>query len=210
LRDPTRVLGKDDFLKLLTVQLQHQDPLSPMQNEEFIAQLAQFSSLEQLENINTNLQDGIDLDLILTQVLNNTAAAGLIGKTVVADGTQAYLDESGSSEINFDLASTAHHAVIRIKDESGVVVRTITEHDLEVGRNTVVWDGKDDDGQSRSQGTYTVTVEAYDHQDNAVDVTPLVVGLVTGVRFNDGEAQVLVGDLEIGIADIREILAETG
>ncbi len=207
-RDPTRTLGKDDFLTLLTVQLQNQDPMSPVDNADFIAQLAQFSSLEQLENINTNLQNGIDLDLLLTQVLNNTAAAGLIGKTIVAEGGEVYLNESGSSEIAFDLASAADHVVIRITDESGVVVQTLRQDDLGEGRNHVTWDGEDALGHRRSEGTYSVEVEAYDAEDNPIDVTPLLVGEITGVRFDDGEARLLVAGLELGIGEIVEILAQ--
>lgn len=208
LRDPTRTLGKDDFLRLLTVQLQHQDPMSPVENEDFIAQLAQFSSLEQLENINSNLQNGIDLDLILTQVLNNTAAAGLIGKTVIAEGGAVYLDDAGSSDINFDLASATHHVVVRITDESGAVVKTLRQEDLAAGRNRVTWNGEDESGNRRSEGTYHVEIEAYDAQDNQIDVTPLVVGEIAGVRFEGGEARLMVGGLELGIGEIIEILAQ--
>lgn len=207
-REATSELGKDDFLKLLTVQLQNQDPLSPVENEDFIAQLAQFSSLEQLENINANLQDSIDLDLILTQVLNNTAAAGLIGKTVVADGGKVHLAESGSSEIHFDLASDTDHVVIRITDESGAVIQTLRQDNLAAGRNKVEWNGDDSQGNRRSEGNYTIEIEAYDGQDNSIEVTPLLVGEITGVRFEDGEARLLVGGLELGIGEIHEILAQ--
>ena len=209
LRDPTRALGKDDFLRLLTVQLQHQDPLSPVENEDFIAQLAQFSSLEQLENINSNLQDGIDLDLILTQVLNNTAAAGLIGKTVIADGGAVHLDDSGSSEIHFDLASAADHVVIRITDETGAVVQTLRQDDVAAGRNHVTWNGEDAQGNRRPEGTYNVEIEAYDPQDNQIDVTPLLMGKITGVRFDGGEARLMVAGLELGIGEIIEIIAQS-
>ena len=208
LRDPTRALGKDDFLRLLTVQLQHQDPLSPVENEDFIAQLAQFSSLEQLESINSNLQDGIDLDLILTQVLNNTAAAGLIGKTVIADGGAVHLDESGSSDVHFDLASPADHVVIRITDETGALIQTLRESHLGEGRNRVTWNGEDAQGNRRSEGTYNVEIEAYDPEDNPIDVTPILVGEITGVRFDAGEARLLVAGLELGIGEIIEILAQ--
>jgi len=209
MRDPTSALGKDDFLRLLTTQLAHQDPLSPVENEDFIAQLAQFSSLEQLENINANLQSGIDLDLILTQVLNNTAAAGLIGKTVIADGSSVYLDESGSSEIHFDLDSAAHNVVIRITDESGTLIQTLTQGSMGEGRNTVAWDGEDTQGNRRSEGTYNVEIEAFDAQDNSIDVTSLLVGEITGVRFEGGEARLMVDGLELGIGQILEILAQT-
>jgi flagellar basal-body rod modification protein FlgD len=208
LTDSTRVLGKEDFLKLLTVQLQHQDPLSPVENEDFIAQLAQFSSLEQLENINSNLQDSIDLDLILTQVLNNTAAAGLIGKTVIAEGGDVYLGESESTDISFDLSSPADHVVIRIMDENGVLIQTLREDDLAVGRHDVAWNGEDTDGVRRSEGTYQVEIEAYDAEGDSVEVQQLMIGEITGVRFEDGEACLLIGELELGIGDVLEILAK--
>jgi flagellar basal-body rod modification protein FlgD len=208
-RDPSSVLGKDDFLRLLTVQLQHQDPLTPLDNEDLIAQLAQFSSLEQLENINSNLQNNMDLDLILTQVLNNTAAAGLIGKTVVAEGDQVALDSSGSTTIHFDLASDAKRVVVRILDEGGAVINTIEQQDLLQGRNEFTWDGKDSSGNSRGEGTYQVTIEAFDREGNPVDSRPLTIGQITGVKFEDGEARLMVHGIMVGIAEILEILAET-
>jgi flagellar basal-body rod modification protein FlgD len=207
-REPASELGKDDFLKLLTVQLQHQDPMTPMNNEDLIAQLAQFSSLEQLENINTNLQNNMDLDLILTQVLNNTAAAGLIDKVVAAQTDELHLDSSGSAQVSFDLASDAERVVVTIKDESGAVVRTIEAEDLIAGRNEITWDGKDNDGRTRSEGKYRFEVEAFDRNGEAVDTTSLVVGQVTGVRFVEGQPVLIVGGLEIPISEVLEIVGE--
>ena len=177
-----------------------------MDNQELIAQLAQFSSLEQLENINVNLEDSIDLDLILTQVLNNTAAAGLIGKMVTAQGSQVALDSSGTADIRFDLDSAAQTVEVTVLDEGGVAIRTYTLQGLDAGRNQVEWDGKDDEGRDRSEGTYSFTVEAYNTEGNAVDVTPIVFGRITGVKFEDGEAVLIAEDVEISISEILEIL----
>jgi flagellar basal-body rod modification protein FlgD len=207
-RDTSTELGRDEFLKLLTVQLQHQDPLSPLNNEDLIAQLAQFSSLEQLENINTNLQDNLDLDLILTQVLNNTAAAGLIDKSVVGQMDETELDSSGSAKVAFDLEADAERVVVTIMDEGGAEIRKIEVEDLTEGRNEITWDGKDNDGRSRTEGTYQFKVEAFDRDDEAVEATPLVIGRVTGVRFIEGEAFLIVGSLEIPISQVLEILGE--
>ena len=198
-------MGKDEFLKLLTVQLQYQDPLSPLENEEMLAQLAQFSSLEQLENMNANLQNNLDLNLILTQVLNNTAAAGLVGKTVVAGADEVVLDSSGSAEIGLDLETAAERVVVTIKDASGTTVRTIEAQDLAAGRNEVGWDGKDSDGRSLAEGTYTVSVEAFDGDGNALVARTLATGEVTSVRFKNGEAYLVVNGQEISIADVLEI-----
>ena len=96
-------LGKEDFLKLLMTQLQYQDPLNPMDNQDFMAELAQFSSLEQLQNVNSNLQ----ANFLLTQSLNNSLATNLIGKRVIALGSQVYLGRDSGEEITFDLSAAA-------------------------------------------------------------------------------------------------------
>jgi flagellar basal-body rod modification protein FlgD len=204
-----RVLGKDDFLRLLTVQLQHQDPLEPQQNTEMVAQLAQFSSLEQLENMNRNLASSLDLDLILTQVLNNTAAAGLIGKSVLAGGRSVVLDASGDAvPINFDLAANANSLTVAIYDESGTLVRKIEESGIEAGRRSIEWDGKDSSGNSLSGGTYTFQVTATDGEGNSIDVSPLVMGSVDVVKFVNGEAVLVIGGVEVAISQIIEIYKE--
>lgn len=204
-----RILGKDDFLKLLAVQLQHQDPLEPQDNTEMVAQLAQFSSLEQLENMNRNLASSLDLDLILTQVLNNTAAAGLIGKSVLAGGNSVMLEESGEAvQIRFDLAANAESLTVAIYDESGTLVRTIEQKGVEAGRQSVEWDGKNSSGNGVSGGTYTFRVTATDGEGNSIDVNPLVMGSVDVVKFVNGEAVLVIGGVEVAISQIIEIYQE--
>jgi flagellar basal-body rod modification protein FlgD len=208
IQDQTKVLGKDEFMQLLTVQLRHQDPLDPMNNEEMIAQLAQFSSLEQLENMNANLESSINLDLMLTQVLNNTAAAGLIGKTVVAAGNMVTLDASEAVPVNFDLASDAHRVVVTIYDENGTAVRTIEAENLQGGRNEISWDGTGTNGSRLSEGTYTFEVQAFDGEDNAIGVTHLVVGQIEKAKFKDGDAIVILSGIEVPISEIIEIYTD--
>ncbi len=204
----TSVLGKDEFLRLLTIQMQNQDPLDPLDNKELIAQLTEFSSLEQLENMNTNLENTVNLDLMLTQVLNNTAAAGLIGKSVVAEGDQVELDSVDSVSLNFDLASEARRVVITIHDSAGTAIRTIETENLQAGRNEVSWDGTGSDGRRAAQGIYTFKVQAFDASDNPIDVTTLVVGEIGKVKFSEGEAIIMVAGLEIPISQIVEIYEE--
>ena len=205
----SRIMGKDDFLKLLTVQLQHQDPLEPQDNTEMVAQLAEFSSLEQLENMNQNLASSLDLDLILTQVLNNTAAAGLIGKSVLANGNAVEIEEAGeSSSVNFDLAANAESLTVTIYDESGTLIRTIEETGIEAGRQSLEWDGKDSSGNDVSAGTYTFQVTATDGEGNSIGVTPLVMGSVDVVKFVNGEAVLILDGIEVSISEIIEIYQE--
>jgi len=205
MRNPANGLGKDDFLKLLTVQLQNQDPMSPMENTELVAQLAQFSSLEQLSNMAESLQNNLDLNLLLTQVLNNTAAAGLIGKHIVASGNQVTLTATGSADLAFDLAEDAAAVKVSIMDETGAVVRTMEVDGLEAGRNVLNWDGADEAGHKVAEGKYTFKVEASNKDGEAVTATTLVLGEVAGVRYRDGQAMLLVGAIEVGIGDIIEI-----
>jgi flagellar basal-body rod modification protein FlgD len=208
LLNASRILEKDDFLKLLTVQLQNQDPLEPQDNTEMVAQLAEFSSLEQLENMNQNLESSLDLDLILTQVLNNTAAAGLIGKSVLATGDSLTLEDSGTADVNFDLGAAADTVTVTIYDESGTLVRTIEESGVAAGRGVVEWDGKDSNGNKMSAGTYTFAVSASDADGNSIDITPLVMGRVEIVKFVDGEAVLVLDGVEVSIAEILEIRDE--
>jgi flagellar basal-body rod modification protein FlgD len=201
----TGSLGTNEFLKLLTVQLQHQDPLSPLQNEEMLAQLAQFSSLEQLENMNTNLKSNLELNLLLTQVLNNTAAAGLVGKTIVASADNITLDSSGSAAVRFDLNGAAQRVVVTIKDQSGLTVRTMEAQGMAAGRNELSWDGKNADGKPVAAGTYSIAIQALDSEGKTVSATALFTGEVTSVRFKNGEAYLVVDGQEISIGDVLEI-----
>ena len=201
----SRILGKNDFLRLLTIQLQNQDPLEPQDNTEMVAQLAQFSSLEQLENMNLNLASSLDLDLILTQVLNNTAAAGLIGKSVIANGSSLAVDGSGPAQVNFDLAANANSVTVTIYNESGTIVRVLEETGVEAGRQSIEWDGKDSKGVGVSAGTYTFKITASDGDGNNIDVSPLVMGSVDVVKFVNGEAVLVIDGVEVAISEILEI-----
>ncbi|MFQ5752983.1 MAG: flagellar hook assembly protein FlgD, partial [bacterium] len=127
------VLGKDDFLKILVTQLTHQDPINPIKGEEFAAQLAQFSSVEQLHNINSNLENVLDMDLLLNQAINNTLATTLIGKEVKSIGNRVSLHEGESVNLHYRLSSPASKVVIEIKDSAGTLVRSVELQNLSEG-----------------------------------------------------------------------------
>jgi len=195
-------LGKEDFLKLLIIQLQYQDPFSPLENQEFMAQLAQFSSLEQLQNVNSNLQ----ANFLLTQSLNNSLATNLIGKRVIALGNEAYLSGDEGEEITFDLSEDAG-VTVEIYDTEGNLVRTLKGGALSSGRNQIHWDGNDSDGNSLPAGNYSFEVKATNSDNNPVDVTTYSTGLVTGIKFEGGNAVLMLGDQEVNLSEIIEILS---
>lgn len=195
-------LGKEDFLKLLIIQLQYQDPLSPMENTDFMAQLAQFSSLEQLQNVNSNLQ----ANFLLTQSLNNSLATNLIGKRVIALGNEVYLSGDEGEEITFDLSEDAG-VTVEIYDTEGNLVRTLKGGALSSGRNQIHWEGNDIDGNSLPAGNYSLEVKATNSDNNPVDVTTYSTGLVTGIKFEGGNAVLMLGDQEVNLSEIIEILS---
>ncbi|RMG63736.1 MAG: flagellar hook capping protein [Calditrichaeota bacterium] len=201
-----KILGKDDFLRLLVTQLNYQDPLNPLEAADFSAQLAQFSSVEQLANIGQTLQASQDSDLLLATSINNTLAATIIGKSVRAQGNQVYFDGEQPANLSFSLPSNAREVTIEIVNENGKVVRTIQQKNLAAGDHTVSWDGRDDDGADMPEGTYTFRVSAQDGEGNPLDVTTYLSGRITGVRYGQGGAVLMVGHIEIALSDVYEIL----
>ncbi len=194
------ILGKDDFLQLLTTKLRYQDPMNPMEDHEFIAQLAQFSSLEQMQNINETMQTQI----LLTQSTNNALATSLIGKDVQALGNSISLEEAGTAEISMELQAAAD-VTVRIYDKDGTVVRTLAAGSMEAGVNSTTWDGLDTGGESLPAGTYTYEVTAIASDKTTVGVTTYTTGHVTGVEFVNGAAELLVNGVHIPLSDVIRI-----
>ncbi len=196
----SNTLGKDDFLKLFTMQLRYQDPLNPIDNTEFTAQLAQFSSLEQLSNINQQLSN-----LLLYQnSLQNTLANNLIGREVKIAGNQVYLKEN--AEIGYTLQTDASKVDISISNASGELVREVELGQQASGENSYVWDGKDDTGNPLPEGQYQMDVKAFDASGNPIDVSTTVYGTVTGIAFENNVTYLIInGSLRTQLSDIEEI-----
>ena len=189
----------DTFLTLLTTQLQYQDPLDPMDTNEFTSQLVEFTNVEQALRTNDKLDDLIALQTDMQ--LND--AVGYIDKKVGADGIILMLQD-GESTITYDLGANAAEANILIIDEEGNTVRTI-EADTEVGHHEIVWDGLDDDGEPLDDGLYGFLVTAIDADDKPVPLVQGTIGRVTGVKLVDGEVTLEVGELEIALSDVLSI-----
>ncbi len=195
-----KTISKEEFLKLFTLQLKYQNPLNPMDNTEFTAQLAQFSSLEQLTNINSQIKN-----LVMYQnSLQNTLAAGLIGKEVGISGDEIRL--AGSATGGFVLNTDTPSAKISIYDLNGRLLREDTMTYLRAGNNTYVWDGRDNAGTRMPDGSYRMKVEATDLQGRKTDAETLSYGTVTGIRFVNNTTRLVIGNgRDITMSDIYEI-----
>lgn len=198
-------MGKDEFLNLLVTQLRYQNPLEPMKDTEFVAQLAQFSSLEQLSNINSTLDNSTQLDYMLSQTIANTMATTLIGKEVIATGNQINHSYDAAETLHFNLAGEAASAEIKIYDEDGALVKTIQTDDLDSGLNSIEWNGKDESGANISAGNYTFEVTATDAGGESVAVETRRIGTVESVRYEDGQGYLIVDGQKISLSDILEI-----
>ncbi|MFC1583262.1 flagellar hook assembly protein FlgD [Candidatus Neomarinimicrobiota bacterium] len=197
-------INHDEFMTLLIAQLENQDPLAPMQSHEMAAQLAQFGSLESLNNIDQQLGESLDVDMVMTQAINNTMAANLIGREVTAVGDSAVLND-GDATLHFKLEDPASNVNITIYDESGQAVRIIRRTDLSDGEQIIEWNGTDDSGRLLSDGVYHFGIAAIDAEGNAVNAVTTASGTITGVSYETGMAVLLVGDLEFPIGNVLSI-----
>ena len=198
-------LGKDDFLKLLVSQLQNQDPMNPMDGTQFASQLAQFTSVEQLANINSTLESSISANQLLNQSISNALSTTVIGKEVRASGTAFNYSGAGDMKVGYTLPSAAMNAQVQILDRNGAVVRTINGTGVAAGDVDVKWDGLTDAGTQAAAGQYTVQVKATDSAGKAITATPFFYGTVTGVRFKSTGTVFVVDGEEIPLANILEV-----
>ena len=194
-------LGKDEFLKLLTAQLANQDPLSPTDNQAFIAQLAQFSSVEQQTTMNDRLEQ-----LIVAQAsTNQTATANLVGKDIVYKTDHASFDGHTPVALGGTLSADAASVNAIITDANGKTVRTVKSGAATAGTVSLQWDGRDDSGTLLPAGSYTVKLTAADPKGNDIPVQTQGRGRATGISFSNGFAELLIDGVHIKLADVLEI-----
>jgi flagellar basal-body rod modification protein FlgD len=200
------VLGKDDFLKLLITQLKNQDPLNPTDGTAFASQLAQFSSLEQLSNLNDAIQQSMSNSLYLTQSINNSLASNLVGKNVTVLSDSVTNSDQGETQLGYTLPQNAASASIEIQDEYGATVKTIQGIPLLAGDNKVSWDFSDNDGNALPEGKYTFKVNAYDESGNSITAQTFSSGTIEGIKYSNSGATVLINGVQYNLSDIMEIL----
>jgi len=196
-------LGEDDFLTLLVAQLEHQDPLDPQDNTEFIAQLAQFSSLE----AQTSTNDKLD-ELIAAQSSNEqTSAFSLLGQKVIVASDSLYL-QGDSVELGFSLEQTTNEGTLNIFDEEGEVVNSLPLADLEEGSTFVNWDGTDTAGNPLPKGLYRMEINIIDAAGEAIETQPLIKVSVDGVDL-DASGSILVTDAgNIPLSGISSVVTQ--
>ena len=191
---------KNMFLTLLVKQLQYQDPLDPVKNTDFTAQLAQFSQLETM----TDMKNSMDKMSTLQTSVNNMQAVAFIGKKVDAVGNT--IQFSGQpANLNITLEDKAAQVKVTLYNSEGSPVRSIVTKNVPKGDMACTWDGKADDGQTVSNGKYHYSIEATGYDGKAIATTSYAKGLVTGVRYDSGNIYLEIGDKEVSLADVNNI-----
>lgn len=192
---------KTQFLTLLTTQLRNQDPMNPMDNAEVTSQLAQMSTVDGIERLNTMFQSFIDSQ----ESADSINAAALLGRGVLVEGKALALTEAGAVG-GLELDGPADKATLTIRDSSGIAVATIEMKDLEAGSHNFVWDGTADDGTRAADGVYSISVAASLGGDK-VTARTLQFAPVTSIIRGATSTDVQVGSLGIfKLSDIKQIL----
>lgn len=192
---------EDRFLKLLTTQLKNQDPLNPLDNAQMTSQMAQISTVNGIEKLNSTL----------TKLMSNSTdsqamqAASILGHQVLVEGSGMTLPQDGQTIGAVDFPQAVDNASITIKDANGLVVRTIPMGDQAAGLGEFVWDGKNDAGEPLVAGRYSFSVSA-EQGGESVSAKTLELASVTGVLRESTGIRLELGQLgNFNMADIRQI-----
>lgn len=189
-----------EFLTLLTIQLQNQDPLDPMDTTEFTNQLVAFTGVEQQINTNERLDSLVALNLGSAV----GSAIGYVGQDISYISPEFHFDGENQAEITYALNAEAAQGTLRIRDERGTQVY---EGPLaaSVGQHEFTWDGRLPDGTLAPAGTYSVQIDALDAQDQAVGSSVVVHGNVRGVETQNGQIFALVGERAVSLGNVLSV-----
>lgn len=195
-------MDKDAFFKLMLAQLKNQDPMNPLKNHEMAAQLAQFSSLEQMSNMNATLTkiEGKNSQPQNFQALN------LIGKTVAGDGARVVRTQFDKEhDFNFELPQDASDVNVKLFSSKGQLIREYKLTNLKSGTNKVSWNGNNEEGVKQSPGEYIFQVEAKSSMGGKIPVSTQFKGEVTGLSFSAEGPVLQVGSQTIKMKDVSQI-----
>lgn len=199
--NPNGILGKDDFLKLLLLELKYQDPTSPMDSEKILTQTSQLASLESAQNTNKSLET-LAASLASSMQYSTISAIGKIADT----GSNAIVFEQGAAT-NFEMyyPTNVVSGSVNVLDVNGSIVKTITMDPLTAGVQPFSWNGTDDNGNTVNAGTYYVesnyTDDNYKNHTVRIGTYP-----IESVRFDNGVASVKIGSNYVPFSSIKEIV----
>ncbi len=193
---PGGAMGKDQFVKLLIAQMTHQDPMNPMDGTQMAAQLAQFSSVEQLMNIGNKLDAQVGGNASLLEAMDRNAALGMIGRTVTAVSDELTVSKHAAGAVQADLPNGGGHLRARILDGTGREIGMVDYGELGGGRQTLdLTQGL----KNVPDGSYTIKVDVIDAEGNATGLNPIQQFKIDGLRFGTNGAVLTSGTRAVPI-----------
>lgn len=199
---PTDVsLDRDAFLTLLVAQLRNQDPLSPLKPHEFAAQLAQFTSVEQLTNLNDAVAIQSEATQMSTFLSETSLGASLLGRHVVALGNQVQVTADGATAVQVAIGGQGGSGTLRLFDETGREVANVPVGHLPPGKQSISVPA------GIAPGEYSYSLEVVGGENIDVPVTTYSFGVVDGVYFRDGDIVLRIGSMELPLHSLAEISA---
>ncbi len=192
----TTSLGKEDFLKLLVAQLKNQDPLNPLESNDFTAQLAQFSSLEQLIGIGQELKN----QSLSIGTLAHSQAVGMIGKTATVNGGTSVTVNGQDVPLVYSLDRDAKSVTITITDSSGQTVQTVNVGAQSAGVNRYTWNP----GEG-IRGEYFCQVSAEDASGGTVTTSTMTTGIVEAVQFQNNTIYLVIGGVKYPLNEVVSV-----
>lgn len=200
-------LGQTEFLELMLAQLEFQDPMKPMDNGEFLGQMAQFSTVTGIEEMQKSI-DELTATYSSSQTLQSTQ---LVGQEVLIENNSIQLLETGDASGSFELEVSSGEVQLDVVNSAGNVVRQIQMGEYPAGRHAFSWDGLEEDGQRAPEGDYTMSISAA-QDDGFISATVLTSRVIDSVEFGNGTQTTLntrQGDV-LTLPDIRQIRQAVG
>lgn len=192
-------LSSLDFMHLLVVELQNQNPLEPMSTTDMAGQLSQMTMAQQLTEINA----AMDANVMMSQSINNTAMLALVGRQVTVAGNNVEVSD-GVATVSMLNANGPGTANVRVRDADGREVASYSQT-VAAGLGELRWDGLLPDGTAAPDGTYTIEIQVTDLSGQPVEATALMTGPVSGLRYENGLAIVKVFGQEFHVSDIYQV-----
>jgi flagellar basal-body rod modification protein FlgD len=192
----------DTFLSLLTSQLKHQNPLDPLDTNQFTQQLVQFTAVEQ--QLKTN--EFLEAMMLANQNAGASQAVGFIGKVVTAAGSKSEL-VGGKAQWHFAVEKAAN-ITATVRDMNGNIVYS-SQGSVNQGESVFTWNGIGSDGNKQPDGSYSITIEARDGDGRLVNVATELTGAVTGVDLTGSEPVLLVGTARVNMSSVLSVRQPT-
>lgn len=198
----SKKVNKDDFLKILMAEVKNQDPFNPMDTKQYGSHLAQFSQLEQMVNMNTNLGKMSGNQ----NITNRNELVAYIGKEIHAKNDSFEYTPGKNALVPFNLSKDAENVDLNIFDTEGKLVKTVNLGRKAAGLVNAPWDGLTNDGIISPQGKFSFKVEAKNAFGVNIPTDGYIKGKVTGVSFEDNKPLLLIGETKVEPTNVMKVL----